>query len=276
MSHYLTTFGTLNLPACGMQLPLSIGPVEVAPIPLLSGGAMNPYGAAGLAVRRGAVLSYRVTVSGKTPREFLHNLDAVMAPMGTQDTLTKIVPDDTYRWVTALMLDTSGSVTVQDTRHAAVTLTWLVLSPYWYASAGTDSTYSDMYDGDDLPVLWAESYDIGDTVPMPPMVNAGNAPVHDVVFTITADGCDVTSVTIVNTTTDYTLVWTGTLVNGNDLVIDCGAKSITNNGVDAYYQLIEPANQELWMELAPGDNAWLLRLTGCDAIVRVQYASAWK
>lgn len=61
---------------------------------------------------------------------------------------------------------------------------------------------------------------------------AGNTPIYDAILTIHA--YDTIHSISISTDTGIDFTWTGTLLAGNDLVIDCGGKTVRNNGFGAY------------------------------------------
>lgn len=80
--------------------------------------------------------------------------------------------------------------------------------------------------------------------------NAGNRMVNDAIITVSADDAALTAVTL--TTTNGThLVWTGTVALGSDLIFDCGAKGVTNDGANAYSGLTYGAGHTIddWLRL---------------------------
>ncbi len=109
--------------------------------------------------------------------------------------------------------------------------------------------------------------------------NDGNGICYDAVITITAGAANITALTI-STANGTDIDWTGTLTAGNALLIDCGAKSIKNNGVNAYsgfaYGGSHTANS--WLELLPGDTAITIDRTGgsTDSTVRVLFREIWE
>ena len=84
-------------------------------------------------------------------------------------------------------------------------------------------------------------------------------------MTITATGANLTtSVSVYVTGVSY-LTWAGTITDGQALVIDCGARTVKNNGVDAYSGLtLHSTNHVIddWLRLEPGNNSVLVAYTG--------------
>ena len=110
------------------------------------------------------------------------------------------------------------------------------------------------------------------------VTNRGNGICYDPVITITAGTNAITALTIATSTTD--IDWTGNIASGQSLVIDCGAKSIKENGVNDYvgfaYGGSHTANG--WLELPPGDTAITISRTGgsTDSIVQVDFQDIWE
>ncbi|HMR01773.1 MAG TPA: hypothetical protein PKA43_00215 [Candidatus Competibacter phosphatis] len=107
--------------------------------------------------------------------------------------------------------------------------------------------------------------------------NAGNRMVADAVLTVSADDANLTAVTL--TTTNGThLVWTGTVLAGDDLVIDCGAKSVTNDGANAYSGLSYGANHSIddWLRVE-GEMDITIAYTGggTSPTVTIAYNDGW-
>lgn len=109
------------------------------------------------------------------------------------------------------------------------------------------------------------------------MANGGNAPVSNVILTLTAGAVAITSVGIGMTGKSY-FRWTGSLGAGKALVIDCGARSVRLAGVNAYAGFALGASHTIddWLRLEPGSNPVIVGLSGggslADATLRYQYA----
>jgi len=81
--------------------------------------------------------------------------------------------------------------------------------------------------------------------------NGGNRPVDNGRITLTAGANDVTAVTFAVTGVS-SITWTGTLVALDILSIDCGARTVLNDGVDARSGLVLNAAHTIspWLRLA--------------------------
>lgn len=81
--------------------------------------------------------------------------------------------------------------------------------------------------------------------------NAGNRAVDNAIITFTAGASNITAVTFAVTGIS-SITWTGTLVATKALVIDCGERTVLNDGVDARSGLTRNAAHTInpWLRLA--------------------------
>ena len=112
-----------------------------------------------------------------------------------------------------------------------------------------------------------------------PVSTNGSEEVRDAVITITP----TTAITLTTISLgDHHLRYTGVinLFSGvaNELVIDCGAMTITNGNEDAFWQLTLDANHTVpgWLTLAPSTvNQILIGITGGGGTVDIDYYDQW-
>lgn len=278
LERFITSRGTLVIPTCDTETQISLGPVVFNVFPLVGGGALNPYGVSGRAVRENSAISYPCVLAGLSPEALQSSVDEALSFAGQQGKLYMLMPDDTHRWVDAVMLDTGGTMTANAVLHTNATMAWAILSPYWTSSAEESALTVPFYDAPaaDLLTTVTQALVAGVATALPTITNIGKVPQASVEITVTAQGGAVTSVTIVNSTTNYTLVWTGTLAAGTSLVIDTGALSVLANGVENFAGLTPPANHTDWMQLDPGANTWAVTVVGANATITVSFhAGAW-
>jgi hypothetical protein len=108
-------------------------------------------------------------------------------------------------------------------------------------------------------------------------VNGGNVRVRDAVITIRAVGTNITDIQV-SITNKASWGWAGTLVVGDDLVIDCGAKRITNDGVGAYGDFyLQSGHADIdWLPLDPGSSTISVQRTeGANSTFKLDYYDAW-
>lgn len=101
------------------------------------------------------------------------------------------------------------------------------------------------------------------------VTNAGTA-ISRPVIAVTNDSSNITSVIIENLTTGQKVSYSGTLVTGDDLVIDTDALTVKNDGVDDLGNVTNEIGLVLW----PGDNEF--KITGVVAgDVDVDWFDRW-
>lgn len=108
--------------------------------------------------------------------------------------------------------------------------------------------------------------------------DAGRGPVRAVRMTISAGAVNRSAITIARTGGE-SITFAGTLLAGNDLVIDTGTMQVLNDGVDAYDDLtLSPtADMAVWFALEPGSNPITVTYTGsgADMSIALSYYEAW-
>lgn len=143
-------------------------------------------------------------------------------------------------WLPALQVDFTIDLVASD--------------PYWFSTTLDTSAYTT----DDTTSI---------------VTNAGNAPAP-VKFTVTAPAGGLTAFTATNSTSGLTLAMTGmTLTSGQILVLDTGAKTITQNGVSSRVGLSQSST--FW-QLAAGDNDISLTSTPTGASVSLEKRDRWQ
>lgn len=115
-----------------------------------------------------------------------------------------------------------------------------------------------------------------------PNAGSGGTAVRAVLITLTCGATtNITAVTITNSTTLCKFTWTGTLATTTALIINTGAQTVTNNGADAFSGFVLDATnhkQSWWFELATGNNAVVVTLTGgaANSTILFEYAEGWE
>lgn len=180
---------------------------------------------------------------------------------GKSGTLYRLWDDGTTReWVYARCEDVDANRSLENKNWEEITFTFLILSPAWNG------------DGiDDTETLSSSPHTYS-------LSNDGDAVVVDAVLTLTAGSADITSVTF--STGDAEIQYTGTISAGNDLVIDCGAMSVQNNGTGDYVNFARTANhaEDYWFPLQPGSNPITVTFTGgsTNSSLNVVFYEAWE
>lgn len=271
MTYRLYQFGSTILPDYNEESDFGLVINVKRALDLPSGGALDLF--AGERIRpKSRKVTKMCTLHGVTESELQTQMDALQALVGTAERLWRLrIADDNKHWVDASFDGMPwkrkyGSMNrfLQD-----VQLSFTVYSPAWYSE--TTHNYSGgvvLAEPDDLTTVLAES---GETTVLH-IDYTGNIDQPAVIFTITATGT-VTLVTINNVWNGYSFSYDGTLISGETLVIDTGAVSVKNNGVDDYAHFHPPANHEEWMHISPGNNALLITIVGGGKFDIVYYAA---
>jgi hypothetical protein len=102
--------------------------------------------------------------------------------------------------------------------------------------------------------------------------NGGQITVDDAVLTVTATAA-ISAVRVECPAAGIGLAWAGSLGAGASLVIDCGAKTVRVNGVDAYsgFSLAAGHTAEGWLPLAKGVTPLMVYLSAAGAVSLAHY-----
>lgn len=280
MAYYLSSFITTAIPAYDQVLDDSPARARDAIINTIAGGydsdgdqdatAVLPY-----------ELSCTSTILATSQANWRAEVDKFRALVRKTGRLyRKAIDDNTIQWCKARLV---AMPTVQGPHQVLwtkVNFRFQVRS-LW---VGADHTpwvldSGEIFDGG----LYLDEAGFTETMASSPhtitVTNGGNRVVTNPVVTITAGGANITAATIAKTG-ETKIVWSGTLTAGNDLVIDCGKFTITNNGANAYSgKAAFDSNHTIaeWLRLDPGNNDIDVTFTGgsTDSTVTVEFRDGW-
>jgi hypothetical protein len=255
MSYKLITFDDLTLPAYNRESGLDTGPSQPGFVPTITGG-FDVYGAGVAPVNTPFSATLRAIVSEETDAAQRAAIDGLRAKARVRGKLVRQADDDlTTQWAWARLQQVSQRRVYANRGYQILEFTWAMESE-WYQDK--DSVLETL-DGSPHAVT---------------VENAGNRPVNNALVMVTADSASLTAVTI--TTTNGThLIWTGTVLAGNSVVFDCGAKSVKNNTVNAYAGLSYGAGHTIdeWLRIE-GQMDITITYTGGGTAPAVTIASA--
>jgi hypothetical protein len=201
----------------------------------------------------GKVLPYRLTYTGLAldnadTTSIRIQLDALRARCDSYDQLWLKTADGAERWAWARLLIVTPQATAADRGSVAFALSFRVDSGWYGAAHGVD------VEGATLLTVSPSTISV---------YNIGNAPVDNAVITIMAAAVPITCLRI-GITGICEFEFSGTIAANTALIIDCGACTVLNNGVDAYQYFQRTANMrvEPWLRLAPGTNSVIVARTG--------------
>lgn len=262
MGYWITMFGSTSLTTVKASQDTGLGPAALGLVALPGGGVYDTSGTGAANIQ----LPYRLVASGELLATALGDmrtaLYALRALVGTRATLYRTPDGGVLNSETALARLERVSVRreAENVLILPVSMEFQIMQHPW---AGGDATKAAKFTGSPLNVVCA---------------NGGNATVTNAVITITAAGTNITNV-IVLIVGVCSFEWTGTLVVGNDLVIDCGRKTVTNNAVDAYsgFELGAGHTVSDWLRLPAGNTTVVLAKTGgsADTDYEIAFSDGW-
>jgi len=225
-----------------------------------------------------ASITKRYTIYKTTPEEVQTELDALRALRGVRAKLWARTYDDEVRFVWARLQRVDYRRTNRNFNVQPVSLTWRVGNQHWRGHDHTAWVLDEGYYLDDGLYLDDDGYTFTlDTAPkFVTVTNGGNRATPDVRFTITAVTTPITVITLSCGDAEFT--YTGSVAVGEQLVIDCGAQQVLNDGADAYigFSLGASHGIEEWMLLEPGDNIIeVARTGGNNSTLLVEFQDRW-
>jgi hypothetical protein len=267
MSYQYERFGTTVLPTRMTQAEIGSGAVNLGLMDLPGGGAFDPNGTA--QARHGQrPIKLNGTILGSTPTDLDTQYRGLLAMVGKRDKLYRRSDLGTIEWITARVQNVSCTREVGNKLHLPINISFVGLSPCWYGEHhGIGWLLDAGYYLDTGKVLDEELGDVN--IPMPAagnvtVTNNGNYPVRNAIISITAAGSNITALTLGGTGWD--LAYTGTILAGKTLVIDCGAFTVLNDGVDDFAHLARGVYHTIpeWSCINSGSNILSTTRTGGD------------
>lgn len=241
---------------------------------------------------RGAHTIYRrCIISGLTAEAAHEEFAFWRASVGKRGRLEReALPTGEIHFIDARLeaLEAEHSPTQFNRRYIPVEFRWSILPPVvWSGGVGGGM---NLWDGSGQwnTSGWKFNDAIGQvTLTSNPqsltITNQGNNNVDDAVVTLTAGSADISNISLW-CSSGASWYYEDTVVGGNTLVIDCGARSVKNNNVDAWDKFqINPGHRgRPWLRLLPGDNTILVTVGGIspgedvtEATLLVEFRHGW-
>ncbi len=260
---WITRFASNTLPTVQPIQEIGLGLANNGLVSLPDGGLHDAYGSDQAPV----TLPYRITlqseVYGTGSTSVRANVNAIRALHGARgDLVRKQTLTAGERETAEARLQTIGIPRgAGNVQYVPIRLDFQVLEWPWKGTSHSISTGFNT--SGTLSLICA---------------NDGNATVNDPVITITATSTAMYGATI-KVTGASDLRWAGTLATDAALVIDCGARTITNDGADAYSELTLGADhaQSDWIKIPSGSATLTITRTGGTntSTVAVVYRDGW-
>ncbi len=264
----LEKFGSLTLPTARPATTIGAPPVQSAITAVAAGGGYDGLGSAQSRAKPFTVTHNCALYSASSQTAIQTQLDALKALVGTRGRLYRRLPSGTLQWITARLVSLDATRTIDNDHYLDISLTFQAAEYPWRGNHHGDGWVLDAGEYFDTGLVFDET---GLTVPMPasgsvPVTNGGNATVRNAVITITAAGSSITQLTLTKSG-ETDLKYVGTIAAGQSLVIDCGAYTVKNNGVDDYANFSRETNHVIaeWLALSAGANTIGTTRTGGNA-----------
>ena len=218
--------------------PVGTPPIKSQSFQLSGGAAFDGHGISHAPPEFPYTLRYSGIIRGISSAAPLADLNALKALHGHRDVLTRVSDNGILNhWCYARLLEIPAERSVEHVLHQPLEFMFEVLCGW----RGT---------------IRASSTELTTSPATIALQNDGDTPVTDLAITLTAGAADVTYLRLDYTgdTGNTSLEFTGLVVAGTDLVLQCGVPSIRNNGVDAYSNLFYLAGHSLagWLQLDRG------------------------
>lgn len=258
MSYKLTEFDAVDLPSYNRESGLDTAPPLDGFVGTVLGG-YDSYQSDMAPMATPYPLTVRGIVSLETDADQRAAVDALRATSRRRGQLVRVADDDdSEHWCYARLQQIAHRRITGVNGYQVLELAFLVESG-WYEDRPSQQE-----------VMAASPHTLS-------VENAGNRMVANAIITLHADSASLTACTI--TTTNGThLVWSGTVVAGDDLIFDCGAKSITNDGANAYSGLSYGAGHSIddWLRIE-GSMDITVTYTGggTSPTVTIAYNDGW-
>jgi hypothetical protein len=281
-------FGTYAFPVWAPEDVLDTAPTGGRLVELAR-GAFDPAGI-GEGSARAYTFGIKRMVVGTSAADLQTQIDAARAIVGSKARLYGRTEDGLVRWILARCLRVSQKTTALHVLHQPLDFEFEVAAPGWNGShhgsrwtldggVALDTGYV-LDSGGDTFTLTASPQNLTIT-------RGGNRRQTAVTLTITAGSANITALTLAQydgaTAGPYSLQYTGTILAGKSLVIDCGAHSVYNDGVADWAHLTLTAAHKSadWFGTeTPLGGALILKVTrtggGTGSTVTVTFDEGWQ
>jgi hypothetical protein len=293
MSNYkLEKFGTVMLPQ--IEAVSDIGSVARLSLLELAGGGYYDQNGTQQTEQEQTTITHQARLVGTTETDLYTQFRALQALRGVSDKLYRYFPDGSREWCQARMLGVKGQTDPRRRYNLQIEISFAMISRIWNGSQrGPDWQFDNMLSGGpecyfDTTLMFDAStgvtFALDANLIQPYVTNGGNAAVTNPIIRVTAGSVDITYWSFELTLDDGTymeLDYSGTIASGKTLVIDCGAMSVVNDGVDDYSHLTlgsgPPHSYDGWLKLQAGVNMFNIYTTGHSATASItfEFSDGW-
>lgn len=278
----LTQFGTYTLPLYNRRDQISTGDAGGSLTALVSGVSYDHYGT-DQAPESTMTVSASWEIIETTAAAVQTERDAIRALLGKRQRLWARTPSGSWRFVWARLARVRMERRIEYIYYQPVEATFEVAQPGWNGDGHGAPWYLDA--GEDLDEgLFIDNLDqwLPSSSPLTMTVNnGGNRTVSDVILTVTAGSDSISNIRVVCTAQGVDWTYSGTVAAGDVLTVDGGARSVLNDGSNAYSGFALNAGHAVadWLRLAPGNNTVVVTFSGNTsdtAIFNMTYYDGWQ
>ena len=262
MSYKLVRFGSLTLPIYNPLTDISTGRSLTNAADLPGGGAFDMLGS-DEAVFGSNMISLEAVLQEDVIADMTTAFNTLRGAVGKKTKLYREYPDGDIHYMISRLREMTGQKESKHINHLPVKLVFETIAPYWRGSLhGGWTLDSGEFLDDGLDLDSDETVTLDSSPKTFDVVHNGNAIVIDPLIVLTAGSAAITAFEL--TTDEINLEWSGTLAVGESLVIDCGAYSVKNDGVDDYANFDLGSGHAIneWMKIPPGTNSVSVTISG--------------
>jgi hypothetical protein len=261
----LTHFGTVNLPAYNEVQDVSPAPSAAANVPTTSTG-FDQFGTATAPQEWPQPITAQAVVYQASRTAIRAELDLLRSKTGQRNSLWRTAMDnDTQQYAIARLVSMPTTRQIDQWDSQPITLNFELWTPWrgnvvhgaaWVLDSGIYLDTGYFLDST------TETTTIASSPGTATVTNSGNMPVLDAILTVTAGGSAITALALRSGAAH--LVYSGTIAAGSALVINAGAWSVKNAGVNAWSQFSFGTAHAMsgLLELTPGSNSIVATFTG--------------
>lgn len=239
-----------QLPRYEGKQPQGAGPVRSAVIRLVGGAYYDPLGD-----EDALPPVEEITVEGEwvaaSDAAMQTKLAALRGLRGTKSKIWRTTSAGTSHWREARCLEVDSDLTPGSPRLAKIALAFELEPTPWYGT----KVYKSIV--------------LGTSPVASTITNPGNAVARDITVTVHPQSSAITAFHLENLRTGHVskIKYAGTVAAKHALEINCGEKSVENNGSDDYANLSLESGHTIteWLRLAPGANSIRITCTGGGA-----------
>lgn len=263
MAYHIYSFGTVVFPEYDPETDISTPEADIQTVFLPGGGIFDLWGE-DQAEGKIVTIYKRFGIEAETEGEVDTLFDSYRALVGKKDWLTRIHLDGTTERVRARCRVIRGLRRPGQAGYLPITIEFDQLEPAWHGTQYSDSWTLDSGEYLDTGLLLDAGADLQwsftSGVLSENFTLGGNARPLNVKVRINVQGNPMTTCTVTLRPQDSSqpvAKWTfsGSVNQTKDLIVDCGALTVKNDGVDAYDDFDFHADHgvDRWHNLIAGD-----------------------